>query len=120
MPKDREKAEKSFLFAGLLSSCFRVFRVWKSSGLWSDFTEKTVISKSHKLWRDAKGKILRFLYFLHKNLRILVGVAGFSRGLKNSPPDCFSRQLPPPCSNPAPQIRYQIERGRQDASSFSL
>jgi len=49
MPKDREKAEKAFLFGGLLSPCSRVFRVWKSSGLWSDFSEKTVISKSHKL-----------------------------------------------------------------------
>jgi len=48
-PKGREKDLQILPFADLLSSCFRVFRVWKSSGLWSDFSEKTVISKSHKL-----------------------------------------------------------------------
>jgi hypothetical protein len=34
-PKDREKAEKAFLFGGLLSPCPRVFRNSNWSKLWS-------------------------------------------------------------------------------------
>jgi len=48
MPKDREKAEKAFLFGGLLLPCSRVFRVWKSSGLWSSIYKKISVGISHK------------------------------------------------------------------------
>ena len=37
---------------------------------------------------------------------------GFSRGLKNSPPDCFLRLKPPPCSNPSPQTRLPTKKHR--------
>ena len=49
----------------------------KQSVLWSAFSVFLGFGVSHKLPDHAKGKILRFLCFLHKNLRILVGVAGF-------------------------------------------
>ena len=50
----------------------------------------------------------------------MFGTGGILPRAKNEPPARFCGILPPPCSNPAAQIRYQRERGRQDASSFSL
>ena len=43
-------------------------------------------------------------------LSFLVGVAGLLPRAKNVPPARFCGILPPPCSNPATQIRYQKEK----------
>ena|GEM_PF-5413288 len=48
----------------------------------------------------------------------MFGTGGILPRAKNEPPARFCGILPPPCSNPAAQIRYQKRKRTQKASSF--